>query len=118
MTDMDPRPESNSDLQIETDHLLRRSLAAPIPALSPEFDQRVLSELRGDAQPHSLDAARFRRLLFAGYGLCSVAASAIILRDQGLSWAVVTAATLAPLALLAAARSALGATRTNSGQPS
>lgn len=95
-----------SQQQVEMDNLLRRTLSGPLPTLSPDFDQRLLRELREDSQP--LD--RFRRILFTGYGLLSVIASIIVLRSQGLNWTVVTATTLAPLALIAIAHTGWRAT--------
>ena len=90
MTEMDPREDG-------IDNLLRRSLAAPVPSLPPEFDQRVMRELRRNSQP--LD--RFRRTLLIGYGLVSVAACAVVMRGQGLDWVPIAALIIAPLALVA-----------------
>jgi len=78
------------------DRLLRRSMAAPVPSLPPDFDQRVMRELR---KPQPLD--RYRRILLAGYGLTSVAASVLIMRSQGLDWGPIALMILGPLALLA-----------------
>ncbi len=47
---------------------LRPSMAAPLPSLPPDFDQRLLRELRRGSQP--LD--RYGRILLTGYGLTSV----------------------------------------------
>jgi hypothetical protein len=82
------------------DSLLRRSLAAPIPSLPPDFDQRLVREMRRSSQP--LD--RYRRILLTGYGLLSVVVSAVVMRGQGLDWGAIAGLTLAPLALVAAAR--------------
>ena len=101
MTEMDPRENG-------IDNLLRRSLAAPVPSLPPEFDQRVMRELRRNSQP--LD--RFRRTLLIGYGVTSVAASAVVMRGQGLDWGPITALILAPLAVLVAVPLVRRATQT------
>ena len=103
---------SDMDLQRNEDgidSLLRRSLAAPVPSLPPGFDQRVLGELRRRSQP--LD--RQGRLLLTGYCLVSVVASAVVMRGQGLDWGVIAGLTLAPLALIAAARPFLKSMRQN-----
>jgi hypothetical protein len=90
------------------DSLLRRSMAAPVPSLPPDFDQRLMREVRRSSQP--LD--RYRRILLTGYGLTSVVASAVVMRGQGLDWGAIAGMILAPLALVAAARSAWRATHT------
>ena len=46
----------------EIDSLLRRCLSAPIPGLSPDFDERLSRELRRSAQPLKRNA---RMLLVA-----------------------------------------------------
>jgi hypothetical protein len=91
VTEMDPREDG-------INNLLRRSLAAAVPSLPPEFDHRVMRELRRNLQPLN----RFRRALLIGYGLISAAASAVVMRGQGLDWAPITALIFAPLALVAA----------------
>jgi hypothetical protein len=80
------------------DRLLRNSLAAPIPALSPDFDQRVMRELRSGSQV----LGRHGRILLTGYGVVSVVTCAVVMRGQGLSWAPISAMILGPLALVAA----------------
>jgi hypothetical protein len=90
MTEMEPH-------QAQIDSLLRRSMAAPVPSLPPDFDQHILRELRRSSQP--LD--RYRRILLTGYGLTSVMASAAVMRGQGLTWGAIAVLTLGPLALLA-----------------
>ena len=101
MTEMEPR-------EAAIDNLLRRSMAAPVPSLPPNFDQRVMRELRRNSQP--LD--RFRRTLLIGYGVTSVAASAVVMRGQGLDWGPITALILAPLAVLVAVPLVRRATQT------
>ena len=91
MTEMEPH-------EAGIDSLLRRSMAAPVPSLPPDFDQRVMRELRQGSQV--LD--RYRRILLAGYGLVSVLTSALVMRGQGLNWAAVAGTVLGSLALVAA----------------
>ena len=95
MTEMEPREDA---LQSEMDRLLRRSMAAPIPSLPPEFDQRWMNEVRRRSQPSN----RYRRNLLTGYGLASVVASAVVMRGQGINWETTAVMILAPLALAAA----------------
>lgn len=83
------------------DNLLRRSLAAPAPALAPNFDRRVLRAVRRDS--HTL--RRYAWMLFIGYGLVSALTSVVVMRGAGLHWLPI-GAILAPLALLAAASTA------------
>lgn len=68
--------------QAEIDALLRHSMAAPVPSLPPDFDQRLMRAVRQSSQPFD----RYRRILLTGYGLMSVAASAVVMRGQGLDW--------------------------------
>ncbi len=104
MTEMEPR-------EAEIDNLLWRSMAAPVPSLPPDFDQRLMREVRRSSQP--LD--RHRRILLTGYGLTSVVASAVVMRGQGLGWGAISVMILGPLALVAAARWAPRATYTTIG---
>ena len=92
------------------DRWLRRSMAAPVPSLPPDFDQRLLREVRR-SQP--LD--RYGRILLTGYALASIAVSAVVMRGQGLDWRVISVMILGPLALVAAARWANRATSTRWG---
>ena len=93
MTEMEPR-------EAGIDSLLRRSMAAPVPSLPPDFDQRLMREVRRSSQP--LD--RYRRFLLTGYGLTSVVTSAVVMRGQGLDWGAISVMILGPLALVAVAR--------------
>jgi hypothetical protein len=79
------------------DNLLRRSMAAPVPSLSQDFDQRLMRRLRPGPQPRD----RYRRILIAGYGLTSVVACAVVMRGQGIGWGPTAVMTLAPLVLVA-----------------
>ena len=97
MNEIEPRPDENSAI----DSLLRRSMAAPVPCLSPGFEKRVLRAVREDAKP----LGGYHRKLLAGYGLLSVLVSATVMRGQGLPWAAVAASVLTPLALIAVAHS-------------
>jgi hypothetical protein len=102
MTDMDPN-------QVEIDSLLRRSMVAPVPALSPDFDQRVLRSTREPRRnPQAL--GRYSRILVTGYGITSVVASTVVMRGQGLNWGAISLLILGPLTLVAAANWARRAT--------
>lgn len=74
--------------------------STPAPNLPPDFEQRLMSELRRGSQGR--DRYRYRRILLIGYGLVSAVTSAVIMRGQGLDWGLVAAAILGPLALIAA----------------
>ena len=100
MTEMDER---EVEMDGKMDHLLRRSLSAPIPNLPPDFDRRVTSKIR-EAKQGLQPLDRYRRILFAGYGVASILTSAVVMRGQGLGWDATTGLILAPLALVAAAR--------------
>ena len=104
--DMDPRPMEPDEGGI--DRLLRRSIAVPIPSLPPDFDQRLMCEVRRRSQP--LD--RYRRILLTGYGLVSVVVCVVVMRGQGLDWGVVSGTILAPLSLFAIANSSWRAAHT------
>ena len=82
------------------DSLLRRSMAAPVPRLPSDFDQRLMREVGRGSQP--LD--RYRRILLAGYGLTSVLASALVMRGHGLNWGAIAVMILGPLAFVVGAR--------------
>jgi hypothetical protein len=86
-------------------------MAAPVPNLPPDFDQRLMRELRRSSQP--LD--RYRQILLTGYGLTSVVASAVVMRGQGLDWSAISVMILVPLALVVAARLARRPTYTTMG---
>jgi hypothetical protein len=85
------------------DHLLRRSLTAPVPSLPPDFDQRLMREVRAVRSRGSNPCDRYRRFLLTGYGLMSVLTSAVVMRGQGLDWAAISVMILGPLALVGAA---------------
>jgi hypothetical protein len=93
MTEMDPH-------DAEMDSLLRRSMAAPVPSLPPDFDQRLMREAHRSSEPLN----RYGRILLTVYGLTSVVVSAVVMRGQGLGWGAISVMTLAPLALIAATR--------------
>jgi hypothetical protein len=110
MTEMEPR-KAEIAREAEMDSLLRRSMAAPVPGLRPDFDQRLMRELGRSSQ--SLD--RYRRILLTSYGLTSVVVSAVVMRGQGLGWRAVSVMILGPLALIAATRWARRAAYTTIG---
>ena len=101
MTEMEPR-------EAGIDSLLRRSMAAPVPSLPPDFDQRLMRELRQSSQV----LARYRRILLTCYGLVSVVTSAMVMRGQGLDWGAVAVMILGALALVATVPWARRATHT------
>jgi len=90
---MDPR-------EAEIDSLLRRSMAAPVPRLPPDFDQVLSREVRRRSQGPD----RYGQILLAGYGVMSAAVCVVVMHGQGLGWGVIAAMTLGPLAMLEAAR--------------
>jgi hypothetical protein len=90
------------------DSLLRRSMAAPVPGLPPDFDQRVMRKLRQSSPVLS----RYRRILLTCYGLISVLTCAVVMRGQGVEWGAIAVMILGPLALVAAAPWAWRATHT------
>jgi hypothetical protein len=84
----------------EMDRLLRSSLAAPVPGLSPGFAERLSREVDRRSQP--LD--RSGRLMLAGYGVLSAGVSASIMHGQGLAWGWIALMTLGSMALAGALR--------------
>lgn len=93
MSDMDPR-------EAKMDSLLRRSMAAPVPRLSPDFHPVLSRELRQRSQPPS----QFGRILLAGYGGVSAVVSIVVMRGQGLGWVAIAVMTVGALATLELAR--------------
>ena len=93
MSEMEPR-------EAGIDSLLRRSLAAPVPSLPPDFDQRLMREVRRGSRP----LHRYGRILLTGYGLISALTCGIVVRGHGLDWGAIAVTILGPLALVAAAR--------------
>ena len=69
-------------------------MAAPVPTLAPNFEQRVMREIQRTAQPLSRNA----RILLIAYAFVSVLASAVVMRGQGLRWQVIAATLLAAVA--------------------
>jgi hypothetical protein len=90
---MDPR-------EAEMDSLLRRSMAAPVPRISPDFHQRLVRLTREVRTGFRL-LDRYQRILLTGYGLSSVAASAVVMRGQGLGWGAISVLIFGPLAVVA-----------------
>ena len=80
------------------DNLLRSSLAAPIPSLPPDFDRKLMRDLREGSQLRD----RYRRILLTAYGLLSIATSMLVVRGQGLDWRTTCASVLAPLVSMGA----------------
>ena len=109
MTEMEPyqdqpiRADQNEEgpNQAAMDNLLRRSLAAPVPALPSSFDRRVMRR----ASRNSQLLGRYRWMLLAGYAIVSAGTSAVIMRGAGLDW-IPIGGILTPLTLAAAAYAA------------
>jgi hypothetical protein len=93
----------------EMDILLRRSMAAPIPALPPNFDRRVMRAVHRKHQ--SLN--RYSWMLLTGYGIVSAVTSAVVMRGAGLNWLGI-GGTLGPVTLVVAAYLAWQANRATS----
>jgi hypothetical protein len=90
MTEVEPREDG-------IDSLLRRSLAARVPSLSPEFDRRLMREIH---QP-SPERRRYRSIMLAGYGLTSALTCTVIMRGEGLHWGLIAVMMLASVTLVA-----------------
>lgn len=82
------------------DGLLRKSMAAPVPRLSPTFHQNVSRELRRRSAPPVI----FGVDLLVGYGLVSVVTCAVVMHGQGLSWPAIAPLTVVPFGILEVAR--------------
>jgi hypothetical protein len=89
---MDPRDEA------EIDGLLRQSMTAPVPTLSPSFEPQLMAKVRHQKET----VARYHHFLLTGYGLTSAFASAVIMHSQGLAWTPISLSILIPCALVAA----------------
>jgi hypothetical protein len=79
----------------DIDTLLRRSMAAPVPRLSPDFHPSLSRKLQRQKP--------FGRILLASYAAVSIIVSIVLMRSQGLGWTPAAALTLGPLAALALA---------------
>lgn len=108
MTEMKPREMEPSDDGM--DRWLRRSMAAPIPDLPPDFDQRLMRAVQRSSEP----LGHYRQILFIGYGVVSAVTCAVVMRGQGLDWGPIAGMILAPLALVVIARSMWRATHPKS----
>jgi hypothetical protein len=93
MSDMDPR-------DAEMDSLLRQSMTAPVPCLSPDFHQVLSRELRRRPKPSN----RFGRILLASYVGVSAVVCVVVMRGQGIGSVATALLTLGPLATLELAR--------------
>ncbi len=89
MSEMDSR-------EAAMDGLLRRSLAAPAPRLSADFEKVLMRRLRRRSEPHPFGA-----ILLKSYGAISFVVSVVVMRGQGLDWTPIAITTLAALATLA-----------------
>jgi hypothetical protein len=86
--------------EAEMDSLLRRSMATPVPRLSPDFHQLLSRELLRKSRPLN----QFDRILLGSYGVVSAVISIVVMRGQGLGWVAIAVMTLGPLATLELAR--------------
>jgi len=112
--DMSPNilPEIDPS-QAAIDRLLRSSLSAPVPTLPSDFDQRLMRKLSQSFRQSSPTLARYRQILLTTYGVISVLVSAAVMRSQGLTWPLIAAMILGPLALIAAIPLSRRATHTS-----
>jgi len=92
MNEMEPE-------ESKIDRLLRASMAAPAPELPADFERRVMLGV----QRNERALEQGRRILLVGYSLTSAFASAVVMRGQGLDWAVTSGLILGPIALVGAA---------------
>lgn len=97
MSDLNSR---QAEREAEMDNLLRRSMAAPVPRLSPDFHQVLSRRLRQRSQPVN----QFGRILLGGYGGVSAVVSFVVMRGQGLGWVAIAVTMLGVVATLEVAR--------------
>jgi len=103
MSDSDFDTNTNADKvprQAEIDSLLRQSMSAPVPRLSPDFHQILSRKLRRRSQPPN----RFGPILLTAYAAVSAVVSIVVMRGQGLGWMAIAVMTIGPLATLELAR--------------
>jgi len=101
VTEMEPR-------EAGIDSLLRRSMAAPVPSLPPDFDQRLMREVAPQfaaSRPIPPNSAH-RLRSNVGRGV------PVVMRGQGLDWGAIAVMILGPLALVATVPWARRATHT------
>jgi hypothetical protein len=78
------------------DQFLREAMsAAPRPALSPGFDERLLKR----ARPRRLRPGG--RLMLAGYALAALSVSIWAMRSQSIEWTLIVAAVAVPILIVA-----------------
>jgi hypothetical protein len=78
------------------DQFLREAMsAAPRPALSPGFDERLLKR----ARPRRLRP--WGRLVLGGYALAALAVSIWAMRSQSIEWTLIVAAVVVPVLIIA-----------------
>jgi len=78
---------------------LRQSLAAPVPSLSPDFNQKLAERLNRNLQ--------VQRRVMAGYGCTAVLTCIVAMHAQGLDWTPISFSIGAALVI------AVGAAKTN-----
>ena len=79
----------------DIDSFLRRSMAEPVPHLSTDFERRIA----GQVAHRTKELGRYRRFMFAGYGVTSAIASVVIMGSEGLDWRISGGAILVALAV-------------------
>lgn len=90
MTELEPHGDG-----IES--MLRRSMAAPEPKISPDFEKRLMCEVERRVNP----LGRNGWLLLGGYGIVSVATCVAVMMSQRLSGWMTTGMILGPIVLTA-----------------
>lgn len=93
MSEMEPR-------EAEIDGLLRRSMSAPVPRLSSDFQTDFERGLRRELRRRSRLPNQYGRILLVGYGVVSAATSILVMRSQGLGWEFIAGMTIGPIAII------------------
>ena len=81
--------------QDQMDQWLARSMSAPVPTLSPDFDRRLTQALK----PRRLNSQG--RVVLALYALVATLASVWTMRAASIEWTWVVAAIVVPMAVVA-----------------
>ena len=77
------------------DRLLRQALSTPVPALSPDFDRRVLKQVR----PRRLSRASIFTL--AAYTMVALAISVSTMRHTEIGWPFIVVSVMVPILVVA-----------------
>ena len=78
------------------DRLLSQQKATPVPELSPNFDRRVLKQIKAQ------QLSRPSIVTLAAYGVFALAVSVWTMNEAGLGWIVIAASVATPVAVVAA----------------